>query len=268
MPDSRQLLLFALIAALVGLAWWGGLDRVAEGYVNDSLLDAGIIYGVARGINALVSTLQGTELDILVLTISVGQVLDPVNDLIERFSGVMTIAIASLVIQQLLLVIVSHVSFTVGLTVLALLVIAMALLRRYYLDSNATQDEDSASALTAEVILRLFLLAVFLRFSLGLVVVANLWVDQVFLPGTDAMEFRVMQSFKGELEQIDDTVRDSPRATSTIAGQFDAIEERIERFADSSIRLMGALLLKAVILPVLFLWAMYLVGRAVLSRSD
>ena len=105
--------------ALVGLAWSGSLDRPSQDYVGASLLDAGIIYATARGINALVSALQGTELDMWLVTFSIGELLDPINDVIERFSGVMTLAIASLVIQQLLLTIVSDATFSIALTALA-----------------------------------------------------------------------------------------------------------------------------------------------------
>ena len=118
MPEiSKQhwALLLGLIG-LVGLAWSGSLDAIAEGYVNDSLLDAGLIYATARGINALVSALQGTELDLWLVTFSIGELLDPINDVIERFSAVMTVAITSLVIQQLLLAIVSDVTFSLALT--------------------------------------------------------------------------------------------------------------------------------------------------------
>jgi hypothetical protein len=253
MDDSsigpRQWYLLLALAGLVVLSWLGTLDTISSDYVGASLLDAGIIYGTARGINALVSALQGTELDLWLITFSVGELLDPVNDMIERFSGVMTIAITSLVIQQLLLVIVSDATFSTALTLLACAT-AIALV---------IGKQGGYRAL-----LRTFLIVALLRFSLAVVVVANLWVDQAFLPDSNTEEFRVMQDFHSDLEEVDHMVRgEGERERSEIAGQFEVLEQKIDRFVDSSLHLMGALLLKAVIVPVLFLWALVLAGRSV-----
>ena len=240
-----QWCLLLVLAGLVGLSWLGTLDTISGDYVGASLLDAGIIYGTARGINALVSALQGTELDLWLVTFSIGELLDPVNDLIERFSGVMTIAITSLVIQQLLLVIVSDATFSAVLTLLALVVAATVLV-------NKTGSY--------KVFLKIFLVVALLRFSLSLVVIANLWVDQAFLPDSNAAEFRVMQDFEADLGGVDRMVR-GEGDRSAIAGQFTRLQQKFDRFVDSSLHLMGALLLKAVIVPVLFLWAVVAAGR-------
>lgn len=241
-----QWCLLAVLAGLVGLSWLGTLDTISGDYVGASLLDAGIIYGTARGINALVSALQGTELDLWLVTFSIGELLDPVNDVIERFSGVMTIAITSLVIQQLLLVIVSDATFSTALTLLAVAVITALLINK----TNSYR-----------VFLKAFLIVALLRFSLSLVVVANLWVDRAFLPDSNTAEFRVMQDFHSELEGVDQMVR-GERDLSAIAGQFARIQQKFDRFVDNSLHLMGALLLKSVIVPVLFLWGVLLAGRA------
>jgi hypothetical protein len=102
-----------------------------------------------------------------------------------------------------------------------------------------------------------------LRFSLSLVVVANLWVDQAFLPDSNTEEFRVMQDFHSDLEGVDQTIR-GKGDRSEIAGQFDRLQQKFDRFVDNSLHLMGALLLKSVIVPVLFLWGVLLAGRALL----
>ena len=89
------------IAAFISLAWTGVLDARSNQYLDSALLGSGAIYATARGINALVSVLQGTEIDAFILTLTIGELLDPVNDLIERFSGVMMLAIGSLALQKM-----------------------------------------------------------------------------------------------------------------------------------------------------------------------
>jgi hypothetical protein len=65
------------------------------------------VFAVARTLNGVISAAQGTEVALepggVGVVLSVGEILDPINDLIERFSAVMLIAASSLGLQALLL---------------------------------------------------------------------------------------------------------------------------------------------------------------------
>jgi hypothetical protein len=54
------------------------------------------VYALARGLNAVISVAQGTEMSIepmgVGLTLTPGEILDPLNDLIEQVSSVLLIA--------------------------------------------------------------------------------------------------------------------------------------------------------------------------------
>ena len=67
-----------------------------------------IVLAVARTLNGVISVAQGTEVALepggVGVNLTVGQILDPVNDLIERFSAVMLVASSSLGLQNILLV--------------------------------------------------------------------------------------------------------------------------------------------------------------------
>ncbi len=93
--------------ALLVLCWWPALDTAAEAQIDASLKRALAAFAIARGIDAVISAAQGTELALqpagIGLTLSPGELLDPVNDLVERFSGIMLMASASLGLQKLLL---------------------------------------------------------------------------------------------------------------------------------------------------------------------
>lgn len=131
-PLKLALWLLALFA-IPALAWSAALDELSKNYVQEAVTNAGVVYATARGINALVSLLQGTEVDIVVVTMSIGEILDPVNDLIERFSAIILIAISSLALQKLLLVVVSHSIFNTTLTVIAALTAVAMLFRQQLL---------------------------------------------------------------------------------------------------------------------------------------
>ena len=185
--SRRQKLLLALAFILPIAAWSGLLDGFSEYYLDEALFHAGVIFATARGINAIVSALQGTEIDALLLTLSVGEVLDPINDLIERFSTVMLFALGALAMQKILLGVVSHTVFNLSLTLLAL---GMAL--AYWRGRETLLQPLS----------KVFVVALVLRFSLALVVLANSWVDNAFLKDDDEQRHAAMEDFQNELREI------------------------------------------------------------------
>lgn len=83
------------------------VDKGALKVQEEAFNRAMIAFGLAKGLNAIVSLLQGTELSFtpvgIGLNFSVGEVLDPFNDMVERFSWVMLGASVSLGIQKILL---------------------------------------------------------------------------------------------------------------------------------------------------------------------
>lgn len=82
-------------------------DDPSEQYLEQSLQRALIAFGTARALNGVISVAQGTQLALepagVGLNFSPGEILDPINDLIERFSWVMLAASSSLGVQKLML---------------------------------------------------------------------------------------------------------------------------------------------------------------------
>lgn len=166
---NRKLFLSVIILLLVALSSLKVVDDYADSYTTDAITNAAITYATARGINALVSMMQTTTIEAGVGisgSISVGQLLDPLNDLIERFSSIMTVVLASLAGQKVLLLISSHQLFQILIMFFGVLSILM-------LQTN------KISPLT--FVFKSFLLLVFIRFSLGIAVSMNAIVDTTFL---------------------------------------------------------------------------------------
>lgn len=82
------------------------IDSKTDGYFENSIAKAGVAYATCRGINAIVSVLKGSDLDIdpeeIGTTIAVGEIFDPIDDMTERLSDVIVTAITSLGVQKLL----------------------------------------------------------------------------------------------------------------------------------------------------------------------
>ncbi|MBI9083286.1 MAG: hypothetical protein JEZ11_06770 [Desulfobacterales bacterium] len=102
---SGGLLLVALLFWLVPNLSIPYMDSAADRYFEDSIKKAGGTYAVARVINASVSVIKDSGLGIepfgVGLNISVGQVVDPIDDMTERLSDVLVTAIVSLGVQKL-----------------------------------------------------------------------------------------------------------------------------------------------------------------------
>jgi hypothetical protein len=103
----RSWLLVGLLLWVAGLSSITSVDRYAEREYEALFQRAFVTFALARTLNGLISAVQGTELALqpagVGVTLTPGEILDPVNDLVERFSWIMLGATISLGIQQVLL---------------------------------------------------------------------------------------------------------------------------------------------------------------------
>ena len=79
--------------------------KEADTYFSQTIKRALVTFAIARTLNAAISAFQDSEVVIsptgIGATLSVGEILDPLNDLVERFSWVMLISTTSLGIQKI-----------------------------------------------------------------------------------------------------------------------------------------------------------------------
>ena len=171
-----------LIIALLTISWWGAVDNLAA-YVNgESIKDAAIIYGVARSINGVISLIQSAELGAIVGSIHPGELLDPINDLIERFSSVMAWSLSSLVLQKILLSVFSSYSFKIIFTICC----ALMLFWRWL----PVPKHVSTRAWS------IFLVIASLRFSIAIVCALTAAVDQSFIQKIEQTSLKTVQVFE------------------------------------------------------------------------
>jgi hypothetical protein len=265
-PGHRSLAVTAAVAIVLALAWSGVLDRPSEAYLDAALLGAGAIYATARAINGLVSVLQGTEFSIPMLSFTIGEFLDPVNDLVERFSAMMMVALGSLALQKVLLTLVTDRLFNALLTVVGL--------------AAAAACTGGPAAVRRGLLLAFTVLAA-ARLALVVATLAAGWTDQLFLAGEEQARHEQMQDFRGELEQVgrragvsldagpageENSLGDRLLGLGELRSQLAALGERVDAFAANLITLLAALLLKTVLLPLLFLYALLRLGRRVFAK--
>jgi hypothetical protein len=119
------------------------------------------------------------------LGLGIGQFLEPINNLVERFSGVMEIAIASLYLQKILIAITKS-----YICKFALLISGGLLILSLYVRTG----------LNNLLISRVFIFLVFVRFSIPLVVVFNGMVSTAFISATLAAEVAAIKTVEEKVE--------------------------------------------------------------------
>jgi hypothetical protein len=256
MRFDANALIAVLIVVLVALSSTRVLDDYVDDYTDESIRNAALTYATARGINGLVSVLQSTEVEAGVIvsgSMTIGEVLDPLNDMIERFSSVMAWVLASLAAQKLLLLLASHQLFLYLLAVLGI----TSLLLIFYGRSPAQN-----------LVFRCFLVAAFLRFALGLVVVLNSGVDTLFLDQQLRDNDREMEQFQSSMlgrdmaadadsDAIEDTVIAFWRSLS-----LDELNRKISAGIENLINLVAIYLLKTIGFPLAFFYvALFFIRR-------
>jgi hypothetical protein len=241
-------LVSVLIIVLVTLSSTRVLDDYVDDYTNESIASAALTYAGVRGINALVSVLQSTEVEAGVIvtgSMTIGEVLDPLNDMIERFSSVMTWVLASLAAQKLLLLFASHVLFLYLVAVLGV----VSLLLIYFGRSGAQS-----------LVFRCFLVVVFVRFSLGLAVALNSAADILLLDQQLRENDQEMGQFQSSIMRLDTTVdADSDDIRDSVIDfwsslSLDELSQKISRGIENFINLVAIYLLKTILFPLGFFY--------------
>lgn len=103
----------ALLGLLIAITWLPITDHIADADLDAGFNRALVSFGIAKSLNMVISLLQSTQFSAQPLgvgiAISPGELLDPINDLIEQFSNVMLLATVAFGIQKILIGIGGHV---------------------------------------------------------------------------------------------------------------------------------------------------------------
>jgi hypothetical protein len=196
--STRQWLLAVMLLLTVVLSTLTSVDRIAEAKYENLFQRAFVTFALARTLNGVISAVQGTELALqpagVGVTLTPGEILDPVNDLVERFSWIMLGATLSLGIQQVLL----DVGQWWGLRAL---VAVLGLLWLWVKVSRSIRPQ-SASAPAEQVLLRLFIITLFIRFAVPLALIANEALYSLFLESRYQESTSIIETTGTEIEEI------------------------------------------------------------------
>lgn len=212
-----------LLVAAVVLFMLPGLtlpyvDKNTDTYFSESMTQAGVAYGVCRVVNASVSTIKESQIQIepagLGVSLAAGQVLDPLDDMTERASDILVTAIVSLGIQKIAYELcVSFVPSLIGFAIIVLLGISFVKGHR-------------ATTLRGLVINSIILLAV-ARLFLPTSSIINAYLQEnYFSPQITKVQDELAMNFP-ELERLKDmSMPDVDGVLGTVKNGFDFVEEK------------------------------------------
>jgi hypothetical protein len=197
-PRLRRWASVGLLLLLVLLSSITSVDHYAEREYAALFQRAFITFALARTLNGLISAVQGTELALqpagVGVTLTPGEVLDPVNDLVERFSWIMLAATISLGIQQVLLDVGQWWGLRALVALLGLLWLWARLRRAPGGDEGAAADPPPFE----KTLFRVFIVVLFVRFAVPVAVIANEGLYHLFLEGRYQQSQQVIESRRVE----------------------------------------------------------------------
>jgi len=266
------------IAVMIAVSLMKPIDNSSQSQLDSALTRAMIGFGLARTLNGVISVAQGTEFAVqpagVGVNFSPGEILDPINDLVERFSWVMLLATSSLGVQKILL----EVSSWAGISVL---------LGGAGLFFLLTRMRNSSMARMADIAGKLLLVMILVRFLIPVGSLANDWVYKQFLQpqyeqSSEQLEIastriREISARQTQAEKNDGSLKERARSlynSMTAKFDFDGMlndyKDSAENVSEHAVSLIVVFMLQTVVFPLLFLYLIYRLFRSVLlpSRSS
>ncbi|WP_428609918.1 hypothetical protein [Sedimenticola sp.] len=275
-PLFRQISITLLLLLLVALVQDGSLDRIGHEQTEAGFKRALLVFAVSRGLNGVISVAQGTEVAVepvgIGLNFKPGEILDPINDLVERFSWVMLASSASFGMQRILLDVMASPWLTSGViwAVLALLWVIWWPGKR-------------SLGGVGQWICRLAFALLILRFSISLIAIGSERFYQAFLEpqyseSRGQLELaathigEVNRELQPDLPPAEDTsllerakrVYDSATKSIDLEARMAAFNQAAANISEHAINMIVVFLMQTVLFPLFSLWLLWQLLKRVL----
>lgn len=276
--NKRRNIAWTLVAIVaMALAMTGVADSASDDYSDEAFKRGLVTFAIARALNGVISVAQGTEVAVepggVGVNFTVGQILDPINDLVEQFSSVMLVATSSLGLQNILLNMTGWWGVTAALACAVLFLIA------------AMWWPGGVQASVKTLALRIFLVAMFLRFALPVLIIGTHIVFSAFLEEEHDAATAVLEATSSEIKEFNqeqntldpgEELSFFDKLGEAIGSSMESLDVsgRIERLKDSAssaseqiVNLIVIFVLQTIILPLAFLWLFVEGLKGIASRA-
>lgn len=232
-------------------------DTFGEKYTEEGFTRSLAAFGIAKGLNGLISVVQGTEVAIEPVGVGViltpGQILDPVNDLIERFSWVMLICTTSLGIQSILLTIFSSFFFSIAVSTTLFLIVLFI------------WNDQLASINLKNILYRLAAFLIILRFFIPLMAITNDGLYKAFLEPTYIESKLQLEQSNIAIANLSDNQKINNEAADkswyevmidsiNIDKSYEQLKVEADNLTSHIIDLIVVFTMQTILFPLIFIW--------------
>ena len=258
-----------LIAVAVACSWLHPLEAAANRQIDAGLKRALVSFATARGLDAVISVAQGTAVSVqpfgVGVNLTIGQVLDPVHQVIGQFASLMLIASVAFGVQKVLLAMGAHWGVSLVLTGAGVAWVALSIRR----------------GRAVPWVTQLLIAMMMIRFAIPVVTLGSDLVFEQFL----AKDYL---SSQGLLDRTATEVQGASPVAAAAAGsegllermkswagsqnaawkeRFEGVKRPAEQATDHVIKLMVIFMLQTLIMPVALLWLLLAIARGAMHRS-
>lgn len=252
---ARAALIGALLAA-VACAWVPAVQQAADAQVDAGLKRALVAFAAAKTLNAAISVAQGTQVALqpagVGVGLALGEVLDPINDLVEQFASLMLAASVAFGVQKVLLAVGAHWAISLVLSAAAL---AWALLH---------WRGGAPPWLT-----RALAVLLVLRFAIPVATIGSDWVFRHFLADDQRQAQAALNTLSAKIDAVADRSaapapepgllerlkRWSESSGTDLRKRLEELRQAADQASDHIVRLIVVFVLQTMVVPLLLLWA-------------
>lgn len=263
----NKILIVIVSCLIVFIAFSYALDTKGQELVDKSFNESVVVFGSAKALNAVISLAKGTEIGIPFLTVAIGEVLDPINDLVEQFSLVMLASMVSLGIQKILMNFVTTDAYNYML-LFCIVVVNLWLFYRFKKDERART-----------LFFKITVILVFLRFAVPLMGVVNEYAYNSFVKkeyNITVLNENIIEAKENIKEVTENTLeaKEEDSFMEKFTEKFDSkyYDEKIDEYiaavdhsSEYIVALIIAFLFQTILLPLFFLFILYHFVRAIFN---
>lgn len=254
-----------------------GLDTTTDSYFRDAITKAGVAYATCRVVNASVSVIKESNLQLepagIGLSLAVGQIVDPIDDMTERLSDVLVTAITSLGVQKLAY----EISVSLAPPIFSAFLLVLSLL---------VWVRGDRIARLKKVVMQILLIIVIARFCLPMSSMANVFLHEHFFADKIADANRELSLISAELDNLQDlslpeidgifgTIEKSASFLKRKSMEFNTavltfinnMGEIIENLLQLTFIYVAVFLIQVIILPLLTFWFFIKVNNSIFHTN-
>jgi len=236
-----NLVMVFCMVILINVSWQDmtrGIESDSAIYLDETFEKAGTAFLIARALNATISVAQSFTITPFVGELTIGEILDPINDIIERFSWVMLVVTVSIGTQKLLM----EIGVSIDLTLIALSTLVLIWIS-FFIKTSKTKNFLRAAAY------KLLIIMFLIRFAIPITGFLGSQISPVFLDDKREDAMQAISASKARISDIE--------STAFVTSPKDSVaklEEQSKNIVNQIITLITLFLLESILFPLLILW--------------